>query len=231
MLFYKDFVMDIVVKIKQFLLVAFVMSNVQLIAMNLKNSDVSFEQKCKKAQEYIDKWVDKCEKKIIKEQKKFLTEKALHEMAVQSLTDYRKSIFLTDSMKNRLPEGEYNKRKEQEKKDYVIYKSIFSEQAERILVLGQAIKKRGDCLKKLQDNADKLNERKRRYELQKNEQQEKKRKLGVDNNKRELKKRKIDSAAELKKAHAADKQASQPCLKPLKTSSTNIMKNFSIKRK
>jgi len=100
MLFYKDFVMDIVVKIKQCLLVVFVLSNRQLIAMNtvetthlISMNNEEFKERCSDSLNHLYMQIYRCKIKLVEESQSFSQEEALLQNIIVSVGNYYKEIY------------------------------------------------------------------------------------------------------------------------------------------
>jgi len=160
----KDFVMDIVVKIKQYLLVVFVVSNVQLIAMNLKNSE--FEQQCELAQKQINELMSVCKIRSAQEHVEALKEDKLVKKIKQRLETDRKWVNWGYSQISLMSQSECEEFSRQVVSQDRFYENLFNERNEKRLMLQMRMADTEIALTKLQEFAEILKQKKEQYKLQ-----------------------------------------------------------------
>jgi len=160
----KDFVMDIVVKVKQYLLVVFVLSNVQLIAMNLKNSE--FEQQCELAQKQINELMSVCKIRSAQEHVEALKEDKLVKKIKQRLETDRKWVNWGYSQISLMSQSECEEFSRQVVSQDRFYENLFNERNEKRLDLQARMTDTKIALTKLQEFAEILKQKKDQHNLQ-----------------------------------------------------------------
>src|SRR4030095_1937812 len=227
--------MDIVVKIKHCLLATFILGNVQLIAMNLRSSDLTFEQ-YNKEQIKIDKLVAKCKKRYTEEWQKFLVQKTSFERIKQSLENCKKDTNWINLQKSLIIKEKRKQFKAQIIKDHLNYKNQLEIQSRVLIEMHKAVQETRHYLEECQNFTDSLNERKAKRQLQNNDQRGKKREfeivsLKINDTEPVLKKIKIAQDNSVKIMPKA-KVFGGRTLKPYKQQSSGsvyrITKNFSL---
>src|SRR4030095_4372089 len=172
MFFYKGFVMDIVVKIKQCLLVVFIVGNVQLVAMHLGGHEgIVLPQQFNNMQKNINMLVDTWKKRLKDEQQSFAMEINFFETIVQALSSYQNTVNLIDRQKNLMSQSEYKKFEIDVANNCLTYNNLILTQDKRISELKIAISDIEDSLKVLQNHANDLRAAKMTYELEKNKEE------------------------------------------------------------
>jgi len=200
MLFYKDFVMNIVVKIKQCLLVTFVLSNTQLIAMNkigtmhlVSMNNEEFAKKCSHSLNHLYMQIHRYKVKLAEESQSFFQAEALLQNIIVSVNNYYGEIYQINLRKGSMSEFERNKIRDQINENYRIYQSLFVGQMNLVDALQEKIKITENILRVCEGHVYKLDMIiQKQYALQNNEQRGQKRKLETDNNTRESKRKKLN---------------------------------------
>jgi len=162
----KDFVMDIVVKIKQYLLAAVILGNVQLIAMDLKNRDMLFEQQCELAQKQINELMSVCKARSAQEHVEALKEDKLVQKIKQRLEMDRKWVDWGYSQRNLMSQSECEEFSRQVVLQDQFYENLFNKRNENRLDLQARMADTKIVFTKLWESVEILKQKTEQYKLQ-----------------------------------------------------------------